>query len=216
MKVFVLHYSFLTERKSFMLKQFKDHNITDYDFIELYDVKDIEEIYKKRFDKISLGSASLSLKHYNAYERIATDKEYDEALILEDDAILCDGFMDKLKLYLTQVPKDYDMVFLGDGCNLHIPKEYQTDNLYVYRKGLEPTIWGGEGCSRCTDSYIVSKKCAKKLTYLLNKMEEKIRDPNDFFLNVLARWAKLNVYWVEPTIVTQGSMSGLFTQSYKY
>jgi N-acyl-D-aspartate/D-glutamate deacylase len=47
-------------------------------------------------------------------------------------------------------------------------------------------------------------------------MEEKIRDPNDFFLNVLARWAKLNVYWVEPTIVTQGSMSGLFTQSYKY
>lgn len=214
MKVFVLHYSFLTERKSFMLKQLNDHNITDYEFIELFDIKDIEEIYKKRFDKISIGSASLSLKHYHVYELIAN--QYNEALILEDDAILCDGFMDKLKLYLTQVPKFYDMIFLGDGCNLHIPKEYQIDNLYVYKKDLYPSIWGGEGCSRCTDSYIVSNKCAKKLTYLLNKMEEQIRDPNDFLLNILARWAKLNVYWVEPTIVTQGSVNGLFNQSYSY
>ena len=41
-------------------------------------------------------------------------------LVLEDDAILDKDFVSKLTRGLKQLPDDYDMLFLGDGCNLHI------------------------------------------------------------------------------------------------
>jgi hypothetical protein len=42
--------------------------------------------------------------------------------------------------------------YIGDGCNLHIEP-----NKFIYEKGLYPTQWGGDGSSRCTDSYLVNK-----------------------------------------------------------
>ena len=41
-------------------------------------------------------------------------------LVLEDDAILDKDFLSKLTRGLEQLPDDYDMLFLGDGCNYHI------------------------------------------------------------------------------------------------
>ena len=40
MKIFVLHYSKLVDRKKHILEQFKKQNITDYEFIEKYDKDD--------------------------------------------------------------------------------------------------------------------------------------------------------------------------------
>ena len=107
------------------------------------------------------------------------------------------------------------MVFLGDGCSLHIRNEEIVPSKHLYKKGHEPTSWGGAGCTRCVDSYIVSNKCAKKLMEHLNNMRfYKVDMHIDHYLNVMARNANLNVYWAEPTIVTQGSESGLFTSSH--
>jgi hypothetical protein len=209
MKIFVLHYSKLIERKQNILEQFKRHNITDYEFIELFDKDSILDRYKNLFvPKYRLSMVSLILKHFWVYKEISI--KYDCALILEDDAILADNFVEILDKYMAELPADYDMLFIGNGCNLHIPN---IPDKYIYEKCLHPTSWGGDGASRCSDSYIVNKKCAIKLNEYISHLNYKINISSDFWINKAARDNNLKVYWSEPTIVSQGTENGLFKTS---
>jgi hypothetical protein len=122
--------------------------------------------------------------------------------------------MNKLNNYITQLPKDYDMLFIGDGCNLHIENHKLISNQNIYKKCLYPTSWGGDGASRCGDSYIISKKCANKLCEYINNLKDKIKLPIDWWLNVAARDNNFKVYWSEPTIVSQGTQYGTFQSSH--
>jgi glycosyl transferase family 25 len=212
MKIFVIHYKKLIERKVQILEQFKKYNITDYEFIEI----DRDELYKENIcmfqENYSNSQIAISLSHFYAYKQIS-DK-YDNGLIFEDDIILSDDFINICNKYITQLPKDYDMLFLGDGCNFHIETDKIIPNNYIYEKCLYPTTWGGDGATRCTDSYLVSKKCAKKICEYINNLSYKIQLPIDWWLNVAARDNNFKVYWCEPTIVTQGTQNGLFISSH--
>lgn len=152
------------------------------------------------------------MSHFYAFEKIA--EKYDNALILEDDVILSENFVNILQKYILETPKDYDMLFIGDGCNLHIEKNKLISNKNIYEKCLQPTLWGGAGATRCTDSYIVTKKCAIKLCEYIKTHTKKINQPIDWWLNDACRDNKFKVYWTEPTIVTQGSQNGLFEISH--
>ena len=212
MKIFVIHYKKLTKRKQFILSQFEKYNITDYEFIEI----DRDELYnhnismfQKNYDNAQIA---ISLSHFYAYKQIS-DK-YDNGLIFEDDVVLSDNFTDILNKYMTQLPKNYDMLFIGDGCNLHIEQHKLIPNKYIYEKCLYPTSWGGDGAGRCTDSYLVNKECAKTLCEYINNLSYKINLPIDWWLNVAARDNNFKVYWSEPTIATQGTQNRLFTSSH--
>jgi len=150
---------------------------------------------------------SLILKHFWVYKEISI--KYDCALILEDDAILADNFVEILDKYMAELPADYDMLFIGDGCNLHMPN---IPDKYIYEKCLHPTSLG-DGASRCSDSYIVNKKCAIKLYEYISHLNYKINISSDFWINKAARDNNLKVYWSEPTIVSQGTENGLFKTS---
>ena len=212
MKIFVLHYSKLVDRKKSIIEQFKKQNITDYEFIEKYDVNEITDdessLFEQNFKKSSI---SLHLKHIYVYNLIA--KNYLNALIFEDDIILSDNFKEILNKYISQLPKDYDMLFIGNGSNLHIQTDNLSPNKNIYEKCLEPTSWGGDGATRCTDSYIISNKCAQILCKYINNLKYKINVQIDWWLNRAARDNNLKVYWAEPTIVSQGSELGLFKSS---
>ena len=204
MKIFVLHYSKLVDRKKFIIDQFKKQNITDYEFIEQHNKEDL--VNKQHFKELSDSKISLIMKHFHVY-RQAT--HHDIVLIFEDDVILADNFNETLQRYMTQLPKDFDMLFIGDGCNLHIPS---VPNKHIYKKDLYPTTWGGNGASRCSDSYIISNNCAVKLCSYISKMKQ-MNLPIDWWINKTARDINLKVYWAEPTIVTQGSLNGFFKSS---
>lgn len=151
---------------------------------------------------------SLFLKHIYSYREIIN--KYNEVLIFEDDIILSDNFVNKLNNYISQLPNNFDMLFIGDGCNLHIQSNKIQPNINVYEKCLYKTDWGGNGCTRCCDSYIVSKKCAIKI---INNLKYQINLPIDHWLNIIALENNFNVYWAEPTIVTQGSENGIYKSS---
>lgn len=209
MKVFVIHYKKLSDRKDSILQQFIKHNITDYEFIEV-DRDELQEQNISMFEEnYSNTQIAILLSHFCAYERISSS--YGNGLIFEDDVLLDDSFMDIFNKYITQLPEDYDMLFIGDGCNLHIEKDKLVSDKNIYEKCLYPTWWGGDGASRCCDSYVVSKKCAEKLCEYINNLTYKINLPIDWWLNVAARDNKFKVYWAEPTIATQGSENGTFT-----
>jgi len=212
MKIFVIHYKKLTNRKQFILSQFEKYNISDYEFIEI----DRDELnhhnismFQKNYDNAAIA---ISLSHFYAYKQIS-DK-YDNGLIFEDDVVLSDNFIEKINNYITELPKDYDMLFIGDGCNLHIEQDKLIPNKYIYEKCLYPTSWGGDGAGRCTDSYLVNKECAKTICKYINNLSYKINLPFDWWLNIAARDNKFKVYWSEPTIVTQGTQNGLFLSSH--
>jgi len=213
MKIFVIHYSKLVDRKRHILEQFKKQNITDYEFIEKYDREDLQDCDTILFD-ICLKKSMISLmnKHFYVYKLIA--ENYENALIFEDDVILSNNFTNILNEYMIQIPKDYDMLFIGNGCNLHIEKSKLISNQNIYEKCLYPTSWGGDGASRCTDSYIISKKCANTLCEYINNLKCKINLPSDWWINVSARDNNFKVYWSEPTIVKQGTQNGLFVSSH--
>ena len=219
MKIFVLHYSKLTQRKQYILEQFARHGITEYEFIERFDKDSITDDECPEFSKNYVTNRrtelSLHLKHLHVY-RLMMLHDYDNVLVFEDDVVLSDNFMKNLAKYMTQLPADYDMLFIGNGCNLHIPKYMQVPNQYIYEKCLHETAWGGNGAARCTDSYVIHNRCAKKICDYIANLKTKIDSPNggvDWWLNDVARELSLKVYWAEPTIVTQGSQIGLFSRS---
>ena len=203
-----MHYSKLVARKKHILSQFERETITDFEFIEKYDKDEITDNESSLFDtNYKKSKMSLHLKHNYVYKIISD--HYENALIFEDDIVLCDNFSATLNKYINQLPEDYDMLFIGDGCNLHIENHKLVPNQNVYEK----CIWEGEGATKCTDSYIISRKCAKKICEYIDNLQIKINLPVDWWLNVVIRDNNFKIYWAEPTIVTQGSQNGLFQTS---
>ena len=207
MKVFVIHYKKLVNRKQHILNVFKQYNITDYEFIEI----DRDELFKENITMFENGYSksqiAIALSHFYAYQQI--NEKYENGLIFEDDVVLSDNFIEIFNKYVSHLPEDYDMLFIGNGCNLHIGSNEIIPNKFIYKKSLK-----SYSVTRCTDSYVVNKKCASKLCEYINTLQYKINIPVDFWLNVAAKDTRLNVYWAEPTIVTQGTQNGLFKTSH--
>ena len=206
---YVIHYTPLKERKYFQLRHL-DKLALNYHFIEDFDREKLSDEDLKIFNtnKVKLSMCSNIRKHIDAYKNIINN-EYKYSLILEDDAILDKDFVSKLKRGLKQLPDDYDMLFLGNCCNLHIESSKIKPNQFIYKKSRE------NGGTRCTDSYLVSKKGATKLINYISKLKEgSINMPSDFWLNQVIRDLQLEIYWMEPTIVTQGSETGKFKSTH--
>jgi glycosyl transferase, family 25 len=211
---YVIHYTPLKERKQFLLNEFNKHSLI-YHFIEDYDRENLSNedlrIFNTKFPKSQCG---ITLSHIHSYRKIVNNN-YKYSLILEDDVILDDNFGYKLEKGLTHLPNDYDMLFIGNGANLHIEPSIIKPKQLIYKKCREPTNWGGDGGTRCTDSYLISKKCAKKLINYISKLKEgSIQMPIDWWLNQVIRDLQLEIYWMEPTIVTQGTETGKYKSSH--
>ena len=215
LEIYIMHYTPLKERKIFMVKQCNKHSLK-HKFIEIFDRENLTyedlKIFNKK--KLTLGEISLFKKHINTYKKIM-NSDYKYNLIFEDDVILNENFNEILYKGLKQLPNNYDMLFIGSGANLHIPKSMIIPNKLIYKKSIEPTSWGGNGATRCCDSYLVSKKCAKKLiNYISKLLDTEIDLPLDWWLNEVIRDLNLEIYWMEPTIVVQGTESGKYKSSH--
>ena len=129
MKIFIIHYKKLVERKENIIKQLKIYNLTDYEFIDI----DRDELFNYDlgiFDNnYPTHHKAISLSHLKAIEEIS--KKYESALIFEDDVILCDDFINKYNSYIEQLPLNYDILFIGEGSFQHIPKDKLIENIYI-------------------------------------------------------------------------------------
>ena len=184
--------------------------ITNYKFIRRFDKEHLPNKHLAKFSLTKPSEISVFLKHMFAMKLIS-NTHFRYNLIIEDDAIFGENFSEILLKSLSQLPKYYDMYFVGSGCNLHMPSEFIQDGKFVYKKCLEPTSWGGDGATRCSDSYFVSTNCANNVWNKFKSLPAgQINLPLDWWLNKYAREASLAIFWLEPTIVSQGSETGLF------
>ncbi len=201
-KVYVCHYKKLIERKNSILMQFKEENIYNYEFVENYDkddwnISEIENEYPNIFKDWETGMSSygeetqksersLALKHVSILKDMF-EKKYESALVLEDDAILCDNFVEYCNLFMDQLSDDWDIAWVGSCLNLHEPT---IDGKYVYKT---------DRGSRCTHAFLISKSMVNKVIDYLSD----INKPSDHFYNYLIKKFNLNNYWFEPSLVTQ-------------
>lgn len=214
MKIFVVHYHKLRERKNNIINQLNDNNL-EAEFVEQYDRETLNDLDKNIFTKnVDCGNIAITLSHLYCYKEIS--EKYDYGLILEDDAIFDNNFNSNIIEYIKQLPDEWDMLFLDNCCNFHIPNTISTKN--IYKKGLYPSSWGGKGATRGTGCYLISKKCASKITFNIENYYNtniiKIHDQVDFWLNYVCIRNKFNVYWAEPTISCQGTQNGMYNSSH--
>jgi len=184
MKVFIVHYNKLVDRKLNIQNQLDNNNLTA-EFVEQYTRNNLNSNDKKIFtNNVNDANMAISLSHLYCYKEIAEKYEY--GLILEDDAIFDKNF---------------------------------NNNQNIYKKNLKAnSLGGGLGASRGTGCYLVSKKCALKITYNIKTYYYngiyKINDPIDWWLNYVFRRNNFNIYWAEPTISTQGTQNGKYESSH--
>jgi glycosyl transferase, family 25 len=204
MKVFVVHYDKLIKRKYAILKQLHDQNI-EPEFVSNHGKETLTKDEIDSFNGLSLTEISIFLHHIECYKKIV-ENEYDFALILEDDVILNKNFFDILEDYMKHLPKDWDVFYVGDGCDKHIPLNVlnKYKNCRAFRNNED----------RCADSYLISKKTANLIyTIFRNKINNKIKIDLaiDMWMNRLYKTMPfLKIFWAEPTISTQGSQKDIY------
>jgi len=217
---YVVHYKGNVQRKKVMDYIFHKERMESVTWILDWDREDVSyQLYVDNFQAdhleyqkrgqdpneffphypLSPSMVSLSLKQKEAFRRIGYGNS-DMGIMFEDDAIICENFKETLHIYMNSVPSDWDVLFIGQGAGKRIPKEKIQPGVFWYKKD--------HPADRCADSIIFKKQAAKKVYDHMN--HHKICFNPDPELGFWMKTLNMNVYWLEPPIVAQGSQNGLF------
>lgn len=102
------------------------------------------------------GSYGCYSSHYTIIKNCLQDSNINNVLILEDDAIFCDNFNTLVGEFLSNLPNDWEMIYLG-GQHIRKPKDTIINN----------SVGIGTNINR-THAYGVSRNGMIKLDKLLN------------------------------------------------
>ena len=128
----------------------------------------------------SLGEIGCACSHIEIWRKVA-NRETDIAIIFEDDVILEKDFKKKMYKFLNDLPKDWDMAFLGVGRRRDKYGKYpcigdifrDLDNVvdHPYTAKIQPTnrVYGMYG-------YVINRKGAIKLLKLVKTLDFPIDD----------------------------------------
>jgi GR25 family glycosyltransferase involved in LPS biosynthesis len=199
-KYYICHYSKLEERRKYIEKHLESCNFK-VEWVLEYDKEmiDMNELKKKfplitentKFNrKLSMSEISLILKHFHIINEVVIN-EYSNVVVFEDDIVLVEGFDEKLQVYANQLPTNYEILWLGTCCNLHINEVKEGVNVYSCNRG-----------SRCTHCYLISYQACKKIVNYFNTVNE----PIDWFFNKVIIDLKLENYWAEPELSVQNPL----------
>jgi len=159
-KIYIIHLKRSVHRHEHMLKQMEKQNIENYLFFDAIDAEnddlnanyDFSVISKWRdpFSRkcITRGEIGCALTHYWVWEEIVSN-QYSQVLILEDDVVLEDDFIQKLKK--IEVPKDMDFLYVGRrDCMSKEPEQEVNKDIVIpkYSYGLHGYILTLEGAKK--------------------------------------------------------------------
>ncbi len=209
LRVYVVHYTRFVERRAHMERVLQEHGldqfqvrwITEHDREEL--LKEYEEGKWGDPKKIAASSVSLILKHLLVY-RLAAQSPECWHLILEDDVLVKPELLVSLERCLRALPKDWELFFIGVGCNLHVPWWRRRPGKRVYFRGWKPWWRAGGGTSRCTEAYLVNPSFAARLLET-RFAKPPFASPIDWLLAEAGYEMHIRSYWAEPPLMSQGA-----------
>lgn len=151
------------------------------------------------------------LSHYSLWKHIVKNCRYkDNILILEDDSypvVKGKEFQQMLSKVWTEVPKDYDIVYLG--CSGTCEESILKDFLYLNPKNMNRQISKHviiPGFPLLTHAYILSYTGAKKL--IKSKLFDKIDYHLDIFIaKKVVKDKNFKIYAITPSLIVQNPNS---------
>lgn len=226
LKIYVIHYTKLIERKNSIEKLLSDTDIP-YEFIEQFDKEDISkndldqyylnntEIYSKKVKlwgksgkenyKLNKAELSCSIKHLIALNKIQNEN-YKYNLIIEDDVIPKNAnFADDIKNIINK-KSNWDVLFIGEGMG----ESFRNNKIGYKRKfPLYKTFKIQHPATNCLDSYIIKKDSIDKI---LNNLIP---------INMIIDWElayqfykmDLNIHWTKKVIFYQGSKNNIYSST---
>jgi len=210
LKIFVINYYPLKERREYLNKRFKDLGIQnkvewiiqrpgDYkkEIKKFSPLKKIWESANRHMDgpkffKLNEADINLIENHLKAYKKIIK-RNLENVLILEDDVIISREFILRLKKCLDNLPDEYDIAYTDFGIGLRFTKRVSKLKFLRYNGPL----------TRTTASYFISKNGAKKF---LNNVRPIL--PIDWNMRYFERILQMKVYWLRGFLTYQGSIYG--------
>jgi GR25 family glycosyltransferase involved in LPS biosynthesis len=227
MKAYVIHYTKLKDRKNKIIELLNNTNI-NYEFITQYDREEINKENIKNFyspDKqlfeskisplwdsnihkfryLTYGEVSVAIKQINAIKKIAESNE-EYSLILEDDVLpTIQNFDSNIEELVKNLPSDWDSVFLGLGCG----ESFINEKIQKSKKIKNTLFKVTHPATNCAEAYILTKKAANQIYKNILPFQLAF----DWELAYHFYNLNMNVYWVNPSIFYQGSISGEYKSS---
>ena len=191
---------FVDRRKS-IERQLQPLGLT-YEFIHSYDVADLEAAITARYFKnelLSPGQRSCALKHLQAL-RLVAERQWQRALILEDDALLVAEFVPRLQAAFQESAsiESPHVLFIGSGGNLYTPRRLRVPGRHLYKSTR----------GRLGEAYVLGSRVARQRIEWIEA--HGILLPIDNLFEQIDRECGIDLYWLEPPIVEQGSKNGRF------
>ena len=119
-KTYIVHFEILEERKKNLEAAFKSKDF-EYEFITLYDRRNLQTKIIKKFDHIEQKFIANFMSHIEIY-RIISESSDEYGLVLEDDSIPHKKFIKNVYSYLNKLPQEFDLFYISPGKgNFHIP-----------------------------------------------------------------------------------------------
>ena len=217
-KIYIAHYSPLADRKKRLLSILNEMH-SDVEWVELEPTTaDLSEYYhsdetlwnsrispiypisQHRYRPLKRAEISIAYKQIKILEKISfsDDDPGSTYIIFEDEILFEPHFVDSFNAALLVSPRDWDVIFFGSGCDLHVPANQAGDGIRSYRKD--------HPASRCADSYIITKEAAERLVTTFKPFVTAY----DYELAYHMWKHDLTVYWWEPSLTRQGSQCGVY------
>lgn len=218
-KIYIIHYTKLTERKEHILSVLENVNIP-YEFIEVYDKENLigntyynpnEELCENKirplwnirehgFRILNDNEISCTIKHIIAIKKISEECE-ECGLIIEDDAIpYHNNFITQIEDLILMAPKNWGSIFFGEGCGNDFiglkEKEHISGKLFKVK----------HPASNCAEAYVLHKNSAK----IVSESMSSFQLVSDWEMASAFYTNNLDVYWNVPPLFYQGSKSGKF------
>jgi GR25 family glycosyltransferase involved in LPS biosynthesis len=200
-QIYIIHYRPLTERKEYLVSQFKELKIEDkVKWIDFYesekDVSDIENTFN-----LSSKLLCVNNSHLFCYKD-QIKNNYKNILIFEDDIDF--GTLDIIS-YLNQASKEFieldgDIAFLSDCCNQVRYMDLKPPQLLYHHPKY---------ATRCCGAYIVNIRCTLKLIKLTSINFHAI----DRMLDYLIPPIKIRCLW-SGLPIKQGSETGKYKSEF--
>ncbi|MGA6826567.1 glycosyltransferase family 25 protein [Nitrospira sp. NS4] len=173
-----------------------------YEFIHSFDAGDLDTTITSKYITsafLSPGQQSCALKHLQAL-RLIVERNWQRALVLEDDAILASRFVQGLQAALEEsAPLEAPYVLLvGSGGNQYTPRRRRVPGQCLYRADR----------GRLTEAYVLGSQTARLRVDWIER--HGISLPIDNLFDRMDRELNIARYWLEPPIVEQGSKNGQF------
>ena len=164
----------------------------------------------KKIKPLSNAEISLFINHIKCLKKIREKYSNGYFIIFESDVIFENNFNKKLKNLLLSVKqiKDWDIINIGEGCRKYMKKYlgYPKQNPIV----INNNIFYKENINSCTEGLLWNYKAICKFLNYFEK-EEDICGPIDAKIDYFSgNIEEFNIYWCEPPLVYQGSMTGKF------